>query len=198
MRIGGQTLYLSASNDSEKTYSFNTLYWSLRALPEVEMRASIRALADSAGINWRSITAQACMDWAELASIAADPLCTIGAHTMTHPMLAKLAAKDMREEMSESREQLERKLGIKVRHFAYPVGDPGSAGPREFAAAAELGFDSAVTTRPGMVFGGHQDHCLALPRLSVNGNWQDPLALEVLLSGAPFAVWNRGRQVNVS
>ncbi len=162
------------------------------------MRAAIRALADKAGVNWQEITEQACMDWEQLSRIAADPLCTIGAHTMTHPMLAKASADDMHREMRDSREQLERRLNIKVRHFAYPVGDPGSAGPREFEAADELGFESAVTTRPGMVFGEHRDHCLALPRLSVNGNWQDARALEVLLSGAPFAVWNRGKKISVT
>ena len=31
-----------------------------------------------------------------------------------------------------------------------------------------------------------------------NGLWQDAGYLEVLLSGAPFAIWNRGRRVNVA
>ena len=78
------------------------------------------------------------------------------------------------------------------------MGDPGSAGPREFAAVAQLGFASAVMTRPGMVFTEHGAHLHALPRLSINGNWQDRAALEVLLSGAPFAVWNRGQRVDAA
>jgi hypothetical protein len=60
-----------------------------------------------------------------------------------------------------------------------------------------LGFASAVTTRPGMIFPAHRDHLTALPRVSVNGNWQDGGYFEVLLSGAPFALWNRGRRLNV-
>jgi hypothetical protein len=55
-----------------------------------------------------------------------------------------------------------------------------------------------VTTRPGMIFSGHRDHLTALPRVSVNGNWQDIGYFEVLLSGAPFALWNRGRRVNAA
>ncbi len=138
------------------------------------------------------------MDWEELKQIAADPLCTIGTHTLTHPMLAKADAETMRHEISASRSRLQEPLGSAVHHFAYPVGDPGSAGPREFTAVAELGFASAVTTRPGMVFTEHGAHLHALPRLSINGNWQDRAALEVLLSGAPFAVWNRGQRVNAA
>ncbi|MGE3245500.1 MAG: polysaccharide deacetylase family protein [Beijerinckiaceae bacterium] len=196
--IGGRSFSLSDSNDSEKTESFNSLYWLLRALPEHEMRAAIRTLAEQARVDWCALVADACLGWEGLAELAADPLCTIGAHTMTHPMLAKLPEAEMRAEIAESRDAIERRLGVRPRHFAYPVGDPGSAGPREFAVAAELGFASAVTTRPGMVFAEHAESLTALPRLSVNGNWQDRSALEVLLSGAPFALWNRGRKVNAA
>ena len=41
-------------------------------------------------------------------------------------------------------------------------------------------------------------HLAALPRVSVNGLWQDLRHLEVLLSGAAFALWNRGRRLNVA
>ena len=88
--------------------------------------------------------------------------------------------------------------GRPVESFAYPVGDPTSAGPREFELAHETGFDCAVTTRPGMLFPAHAQHLTALPRVSLNGLWQDAGHLEVLLSGAPFALWNRGRRVNVA
>jgi peptidoglycan/xylan/chitin deacetylase (PgdA/CDA1 family) len=80
-------------------------------------------------------------------------------------------------------------------HLAYPVGDPTSAGPREFAMAADLGFATAVTTRKGMLFPAHAQHLHALPRLSVNGEWQDIDMMDMLLTGVPFLAWNRGRRV---
>jgi hypothetical protein len=61
--------------------------------------------------------------------------------------------------------------------------------------ARELGFKSAVTTRPGMLFPDHMGHECALPRLSINGNWQSLDTIEILVSGAPFALWNLGRRV---
>jgi peptidoglycan/xylan/chitin deacetylase (PgdA/CDA1 family) len=93
---------------------------------------------------------------------------------------------------------LEARLGIEVRDFAYPVGDRASAGPREFELARELGFVTAVTTRPGMLFPDHARRLTALPRVSVNGCWQRAEALEVLLSGAPFWLWNGGRRVEAA
>jgi peptidoglycan/xylan/chitin deacetylase (PgdA/CDA1 family) len=97
--------------------------------------------------------------------------------------------------MSMSRKVIEEHIGKPAVHFAYPVGDRTSAGPRDFAIAAELGFSTAVTTRKGMLFPDHAKALHALPRLSVNGDWQDLDMMDVLLSGVPFLFWNRGRRV---
>jgi peptidoglycan/xylan/chitin deacetylase (PgdA/CDA1 family) len=111
-------------------------------------------------------------------------------------MLAKHDEAAARAEIGGSRALIEARLGLSPRHFAYPVGDPGSAGPREFRLAREAGFATAVTTRPGHLFAEHRAHLHALPRVSVNGLFQTDAALRALLSGVPFLAWNRGRRVN--
>ena len=88
---------------------------------------------------------------------------------------------------------LEERLARPVRHLAFPLGDRGSASSREFRLAAEAGFATAVTTRPGHLFPAHRDRLHALPRVSVNGLFQTDAALSALLSGVPFLAWNRGR-----
>ena len=92
----------------------------------------------------------------------------------------------MRVEIAESRRVIAERLDVPVRHFAYPFGDPSSAGQREFEIAAECGFSSAVTTRKGMLFADQQDRLMALPRLSINGIWQKQASVESLLTGTPF------------
>jgi peptidoglycan/xylan/chitin deacetylase (PgdA/CDA1 family) len=82
--------------------------------------------------------------------------------------------------------------------LAYPVGDPTSAGPREFRIAAELGFKTAVTTRPGVIFQEHRRHLTALPRISLNGEHQQMRYVRVLLSGAATAMWNGFQRVNAA
>jgi peptidoglycan/xylan/chitin deacetylase (PgdA/CDA1 family) len=96
-----------------------------------------------------------------------------------------------RTEMARSKSLLEERLGISVTHMAYPVGDPLAAGMREFMLAAELGYETAVTTRPGVILSKHLAACHALPRLSVNGLHQSISAFDALLSGLPFALLNR-------
>lgn len=184
-----------ARNEEEKRAAFFAIYWDLRAGSEERLLAEIARLAARAGLDGGAITRDLCMDWDEIASLARNPLCAIGAHTLTHPRLARLDEVSARREIAESRATIDARIGTPARHLAYPVGDPTSAGPREFAIAAELGFATAVTTRKGMIFQEHASHLTALPRLSVNGEYQSRAFLDLLLTGAPFLLWNRGRRI---
>lgn len=196
--IGEERLSLPAGSDRAKEAAFDNIYWRLRAGPEERLRAIVAELAEDAGVDGRKLVETLCLDWTGIRQLAAESGVTIGAHTLTHPMLAKQDAVFARHEVIESRTIIERIIDKPVRHFAYPVGDPGSAGPREFGFAAEAGYETAVTTRPGHVFAGHADHLLALPRVSLNGNFQTREAAKALLSGIPFLLWNRGRALNVA
>jgi peptidoglycan/xylan/chitin deacetylase (PgdA/CDA1 family) len=90
--------------------------------------------------------------------------------------------------MADSVARVAKELGKPVRHFSYPYGDEGSAGSREFEIARDLGLETAVTTRKGVIRRAHADAMTALPRLSLNGDYQDSRYVKVLLSGLPFAL----------
>jgi peptidoglycan/xylan/chitin deacetylase (PgdA/CDA1 family) len=114
-------------------------------------------------------------------------------------MLRKLPSDvTVRAEMEMSRAVLEAALGTRPQHLAYPEGDPTSAGPREFRIAAELGFKTAVTMRPGVLFKAHRDYLSALPRIAVNGEFQQQRYLKVLMSGTGTALLNRFRRVSAA
>jgi peptidoglycan/xylan/chitin deacetylase (PgdA/CDA1 family) len=89
-------------------------------------------------------------------------------------------------------------LARPIEHFAYPYGDKTAAAAREFALARNAGFKTAVTTRPGMIFSSAADHLTALPRVSLNGNYQHSRVLPVLTSGAATAMWNGFRRVDAA
>jgi peptidoglycan/xylan/chitin deacetylase (PgdA/CDA1 family) len=183
----------------EKDAAFSAIYWWLRSLAsDAEIRDAVRQLAERYGTDIRGFCADLCMTWSELAELAADPLVTIGGHTVNHPILAKTAADAVRTEMDAGAAAIEQRLGKRPRHFSFPFGDPTSAGPREFALAAELGFRTAVTTRPGVLFPEHRDHLTALPRISINGDYQKLRYVDVLLSGAATAAWNGFRRIDAA
>ena len=57
-----------------------------------------------------------------LKALDADPLCTIGAHTVSHSKLDTLSPEEQREEIMQSKQELEALLGHPIRHFSYPHG----------------------------------------------------------------------------
>jgi peptidoglycan/xylan/chitin deacetylase (PgdA/CDA1 family) len=200
LTVNGKDQFFECDTTREKNLLYADVYQWLRSMKsEAQLRSVVRDLATRQGIDMAALCRELCMDWDELNTIAADPLCTIGAHTVNHMMLKKLDDEQaVRAEMDMSRAVIEAALGRRPQHLAYPVGDPTSAGPREFRIAAELGFKTAVTTRPGVMFRAHREHLTALPRISVNGEFQSQRYLKVLMSGAATAMWNGFRRVNAA
>jgi hypothetical protein len=49
-----------------------------------------------------------------------------------------------------------------------------------------------------MIFAENAAHLTALPRISLNGNFQDTRFLSVLTSGAATAMWNGFRRVDAA
>jgi len=197
--IDGREQILDCGTVAEKRELFDALYGWVRSLAtEDELRRVVRDLCARYRVDVAAFCDELCMGWDELAKLAADPLVTIGAHTVNHVMLAKVPERTARSEMDMSRSVIEASLGVRPAHLSYPVGDRTSAGPREFRIAAELGFKTAVTTRPGVLFPSHRQHLTALPRVSLNGEHQQLRYARVLVSGAATAVWNGFRQVDAA
>lgn len=197
--IDGNNHTFDCGTVAEKRALFDELYWWLRSQPtETELRAIVRNLAACYHVDIAAFCKELCMDWRELAELAADPLVTIGAHTVNHPMLAKLPQKTVYSELDLSRSVIEAALGKRPEHLSYPFGDSASAGAREFEIAQKLGFKTAVTTRPSVVFRTHRTHMTALPRISLNGEYQQLRYVRVLLSGSATAMWNGFRQVEAA
>ena len=77
------------------------------------------------------------LTWAEIRRMADDPLVTIGAHTVTHPILTNSADQELKYEISESCHRISEQLGRNVRCFAYPNGNYDS---RAQAIVRDLGL----------------------------------------------------------
>jgi peptidoglycan/xylan/chitin deacetylase (PgdA/CDA1 family) len=190
VKMDGQQRRLRCGTPAEKNAAFNTVYWWLRGIDEATARAFVRDLCKDADFDPDTLCFDLMMNWDEIRRLAADPLVTFGAHTRRHFALAKLTLADARAEIAESTRRLEREIGKECRHFSYPYGDEASAGPREFALVKELGLKTGVTTRKGLIHPRHAQELTALPRVSLNGDYQKSRYVKVLLSGAPFVFFN--------
>ena len=195
LNMDGVSRTFDLATDEAKTAAFETIYWWLRKLPEDRARAVVRRLAKDVAVDTSRLCRDIVMSWDEIRALASDPLVTIGAHTTHHYALAKLSAQEARREIADSVARVAQELGKPCRHFSYPYGCELSAGEREFDMARDLGLATAVTTRKGLIHASHRDAPTALPRLSLNGDFQDLRYVKVLLSGAPFALWNAVRRL---
>jgi len=90
------------------------------------------------------------VSWTELRMLAAEGF-DVGAHTRTHPILSRVGPEQLRAEVEGCKEQMEERLGFRVRHFAYPNGRREDYTAEAVVAVARAGYAAAVTT----IFGGN-------------------------------------------
>lgn len=89
----------------------------------------------------------------------------IGAHTVTHPILARLDPEHAGDEIRDSKSRLEAITGAPITLFAYPNGKPGLDYRREHVSMVrELGFEAAVSTAWGVAHTASDP--LQLPRFT--------------------------------
>lgn len=181
--------------DAEKLDFYLDLYWALRAFTQDEQRALVWAMCREQGYDMHAVCRDLVLPTDEFVSFANHRLITIGAHTKSHRAIARLSKGQAMDEIIGGADWLEETLGARPAHFSFPYGDPGSAGPRDYEFAREAGFASAVTTRKGMLYHEHADHLFGLPRVSLNGDYQSQMYVELFASGAPFLLANRFRKV---
>lgn len=187
------------STPARKNHAYKELMeYLFLEVDEKQQRQIVSDISSKYGFDTKQHLELEVAGWDMIVAASRDPLCTIGAHTMSHYVLAKLDEEELRSEIAHSRNVLQERLGVQVHHLAYPYGFPEAATPREFRVAKELGFKSAVTTRHGVVYPQLADHLTALPRVSVNGHHQSMHYMKTLLSGLPTRLKNFGKALDVA
>ena len=87
------------------------------------------------------------LNWEQFIDLASDPLCTIAAHTVSHPALTLISDEKIKKELSDGKKIIEDKIKKPVTHFAYPFGNWDD---RVASLAMEI-YSTAVTTLHGSV-----------------------------------------------
>jgi peptidoglycan/xylan/chitin deacetylase (PgdA/CDA1 family) len=190
--IDGVTQHFSLANVDEKATAYRRLVTWIH--DEIERnKALVNEILRPSLISDEALCEAYFLGWDELRKLTANPLATIGAHTMNHHSLAELNEDRALAEMVDVRRRLTRELGIAADHFAYPFGSSKACGPREFEFAARAGYSTAVTTRKGNIFPRHADHPTALPRYILGGSRESVSDPIVSVSGASIGVGRRWR-----
>jgi peptidoglycan/xylan/chitin deacetylase (PgdA/CDA1 family) len=160
-----------------------SLFW-FDAVARQESDAAVDVLKRASWSEWQSRVANARIGAAaddpsapltvdDLKALAASPLVEIGAHTVTHPILARAPLSAQQREIERSRDDLEAWTGRTVRAFAFPNGRPRIDYSEATVTLLErLGFDIAFTTDSRMSV--PDDAPLELPRFLVMAGMTAP------------------------
>ena len=90
-----------------------------------------------------------------LQALAADALVTIGAHTVSHPILARASRQVQRDEVVASLDTLAMWTSTRPQTFAYPNGRPGTDYTAESCAVlADTGIRAAFAVRDAFASAG--------------------------------------------
>lgn len=93
---------------------------------------------------------------------------SVGAHSLSHPILARASEQLAWQEISESRDVLEKGLGIPVWAFGYPFGNAATVSARDLRLAEQAGFRCAFMNTGGGF--GAKINRFALPRVHVTAD----------------------------
>jgi peptidoglycan/xylan/chitin deacetylase (PgdA/CDA1 family) len=92
-----------------------------------------------------------CLTEDELRELAGGDLVEIGAHTLTHPVLANLAPDQQQHEIGGSKRRLEALTGKKISSFAYPYGKKSHYTRQTVTTVEANGFSCACSNFGGLV-----------------------------------------------
>ncbi len=179
------------ASKAQKETAFDTLCEIIRNLGPAEREDFLSRFFDGNPSPVTRHSSRLTMSWDEIKKLAADPLVTIGAHSVNHYDFNKLTDAEVLFELNESRRIIESELGREVEHFAYPFGGRNAVGSREFALAKSCGFKTVTTTRSANLFPAHAAHLECLPRIGISGNYPTLPRFKLVHSGA-LAAFHHG------
>jgi peptidoglycan/xylan/chitin deacetylase (PgdA/CDA1 family) len=134
---------LDISSVAARKQTLATVLAQWKYLSPEERDRKVSELVSLARVTLRPSTMMSTEQVRELAGAGMS----IGAHTLKHPILARLPSEEARHEIATSKRELERITGREVAGFAYPNGRP----QRDFTdehrqMVADCGYRFAVTT----------------------------------------------------
>jgi peptidoglycan/xylan/chitin deacetylase (PgdA/CDA1 family) len=194
MLLDGLEQRVDSATDEDKNYLYNGLLrWLLAREDNEQIVTVVRDLCARYGVDMAEICERACMTWEQIGTLSREPLVTIGAQSVNHPIMTKISPQRAERELHMSRAVIEGAIGITPKHFAFPFGQTDTAGAREIQMAKDAGYLTTMTLQPGVLTRAHANQLTALPRLSFGPGFQRLRYAKVAMSGLPSAIAARVR-----
>lgn len=160
-----------------------------KSLPQPERLALLKDIQERLHVD----EAQLASAWEGFRPIDPDEMrllsgigVTVGAHTCSHPIMARLSGAEQTRELGESKRLIEQVTGRACDSFAYPNGGPGDFDDATRARVIEAGYRCAFTTIKRRL--SRADDRFEIPRCTLTHNRVTAAEFATELSGLPGAV----------
>jgi peptidoglycan/xylan/chitin deacetylase (PgdA/CDA1 family) len=146
VRLGLRSLARLPLHDQEaRRRAAESVVSRMKELPPPEIATTLAQLEEQAAPR---AVAPRVLAWEEVRAIARGTF-SLGAHTHNHFLLSRLPTDEIAREVAASVDLIERRVGVKVRTFAYPNGRAQDYDERCRAALSAQGIRYALTSRHG-------------------------------------------------
>ena len=140
---------LSLASMADRLRALQVALGHLKGLPDAGRREILDQILRELGGGSVESPKRLMLSWDEVGALRGLGF-SVGAHTVSHPILSRLSAEEARREIGDSKVEIERALGTRVRAFAYPNGGAEDVNEVTVRLVKEAGFTCAVTTRRGL------------------------------------------------
>jgi peptidoglycan/xylan/chitin deacetylase (PgdA/CDA1 family) len=162
--LGGHTLSWRRPPNTSKDAWYLQLYERLQPLSHESRRELLDGMLEWSGQDANSRPTHRSLTSQDIETLSSNALFEIGAHTVTHPVLAAQPLADQYREVGESKAGLEKLLGRRVTSLSYPYGGSHHYTADTVHAVQNLGFSRACSVDGDVCAGAN---CFELPRLNV-------------------------------
>jgi peptidoglycan/xylan/chitin deacetylase (PgdA/CDA1 family) len=159
---------LSLANPNERRRGLRTLQGYAKTMGTAEAQKMVDSICRQ--LVGKSICTSSVLSWDQLRALSKEGV-TIGSHSRTHPLLDKLSAGEIRDEVRGSQMDLKREIGSSLPIFCYPNGDYNRT---VVAIVKKEGIVLGFTTIAGGNDLGSED-LLALKRIDITPRTSAPI-----------------------
>lgn len=121
---------------------FNRWHKTLLATPTSSIIEKLKNAFPDVEEEMSAISQELTLNGSQISELSKDALCTIGAHTISHPRLDALNLEEQLFEIKQSKLKLEELIAAPVQHFSYPFGAYNES---TIKLVGDFGFKTATT-----------------------------------------------------
>lgn len=158
---------------------------ALKKIPETQKRALIQGIGEILDVSIPDDKfSNLYLNWEQVRQMSQSGI-EFGSHTVSHPILTRIPAAQVRLELGESKRRVEEEIRKPVSSLAYPNGHESDFSGEVMNIARETGFRLAFTLLPGPTrYSTVKNNPLAIRRVYIGRNHTFPRFVAAL-AGLP-------------